>query len=97
MIQKLGRGEAETIQLYNSGRGDFIVTDDGAAAKLCKRGDIPFINALLFPVVLKYTETRPDDFCNRAFGMITDIGRYSDDVIDYASRCDKKEISFALP
>ena len=94
--QKLDRGEAETIQLYSTGHGDFVITDDRAAAKYCKRENITFINALLFPVVLKFSGAKNIEFCNKAFEDILEIGRYSEEVVDFAYRCDKKEISFAL-
>jgi predicted nucleic acid-binding protein len=97
VTQKMDRGEAETIQLYTTGHGDFIITDDGAAARYCKREGIPFINALLFPLILKHTRARTDGFCNKAFEVILELGRYSDKVVDLASSCDKENISFALP
>ena len=94
---KLGRGEADTIQLYNEGQGDFIIVDDGAAARYCKREGIPFINALLFPIVLKYAQARTREFCNKAFEDVLARGRYSDKVVTFARKCSKENISFALP
>ena len=93
----LDRGEAETIQLHKAGHGDFIITDDGAAARFCTQEKIPFINALLFPVALKHTGNRTADFCNIAFETILKIGRYSGEVINFASQCEREEIYFVFP
>jgi predicted nucleic acid-binding protein len=48
----LGRGEKDTISLYLEGAGDFIIIDDGRGAGYCKKQQIPYINALLFPRIL---------------------------------------------
>ena len=50
----LDRGERDTIRCFEAGRYDFIITDDGKAAKYCSLNDIPFINALLLPRVLYF-------------------------------------------
>ena len=52
-VAGLDRGELDTIRLYKKGYGDFVITDDGRGAGYCKRHKIPFINALLFPRVLR--------------------------------------------
>ena len=96
-IQKLDRGEADTILLYTEGQGNFIIVDDGPAAKYCKREGIPFINALLFPIVLKYAQLRTSEFCNKVFEDVVVTGRYSNKVVTFARKCDKENISFALP
>ena len=95
--QGLDRGEAETIELFKTGVGDFIITDDGSAAKYCKKEGLPFINALLFPVILKHAEVSPSAFCNRAFEDVMGIGRYSDKIITFAHNCQEQDIAFALP
>ena len=93
----LDRGESETIQFFEAGYGDFIIVDDGAAARYCQRKGYPFINALLFPVVLKYAQALEEDFCDTMFEEILETGRYSDKVIKYARNCSKEQIAFALP
>lgn len=93
----LDTGESDVIQLYYAGRGEFIITDDGPAARYCRRAGVPFINALLFPVILRYALIRDDDFCRRSMEKIISTGRYSQAVISFARECPRETIAFALP
>ena len=93
-LQNLGLGESDIIQLYTAGCGDFVVTDDGAAAKYCTRQNIRFINALLIPMLLKCTGKRSDAYCLRKFDEIVNIGRYSQWVVEYAAQCGEEELAF---
>lgn len=93
----LDTGESDTIQMYFEGEGEFVITDDGQAAKFCKREGIPFINALLFPRVLQFAGRNKDDFCRRAMERIIENGRYSAEVITFARECRSEHISFAVP
>jgi len=97
VLRKLGQGEHDIIQLYYAGRGDFIMTDDGAAARYCKSEQIRFINALLIPMVIKCAGQQSDAYCQAAFDRVMNIGRYSNWVINYAEKCEREELSFFLP
>lgn len=93
----LDAGEGDTIRLYLSGIGYFIITDDGPAARYCNKQGIPFINALLFPAVLMFAHRKDAHFCRRAMEKIIATGRYSPKVIAFARRCRRETIAFALP
>ncbi len=96
-FHNLGQGEHDAIQLYYVGQGDFVVTDDGVAAKYCKREQIPFINALLVPVILAFAGMQGDDYCRKARERIIDISRYSPWVIDFAEGCEREELLNFIP
>ena len=96
-LQSLDEGERDVIELYYAGKGDFIITDDGAAAKYCKRKQVRFINALLIPAILSYSSQQSDVHCREAFNKILRIGRYSRWVINFAEKCKREELSFFLP
>lgn len=95
-LEGLDRGESDVIRLFWQGMGDFIMTDDGLAARYCQKAGIPFINALLFPAVLRFTNRASDEFCRRALSRIENIGRYSREVTGFARRCMPEDIGFAL-
>ena len=92
-----GAGEYDTIQLFYNGMGNFIITDDGSAARYCTGEGIPFINALLFPVVLGVAGIKNDGYCQQAMEKIIEHGHYSPEIVDYARNCDADTIQFALP
>lgn len=96
-LSGLDAGEYDTIQLFLSGIGEFVITDDGPAARYCKKANIPFINALLFPVVLRFSMLRDEYFCSRGMERIMRAGRYSEKIITFAQGCRRKDIEFALP
>jgi hypothetical protein len=93
-LQSLDEGERDIIELYYAGKGDFVVTDDGAAAKYCKREQIRFINALLIPAIMRYSGQQSDVYCQTAFNKVLNIGRYSQWVINFAEKCKREELSF---
>lgn len=92
----LDPGESDVIRLFGQGLGDFIMTDDGPAARYCRKAGIPFINALLFPVVLRCTGRMSDESCRRAMDRIEKTGRYSREVLKFARRCTPTDLAFAL-
>ena len=96
-LHTLDKGERDILQLYYAGNGDFIITDDGATAKYCKREQIRFINALLIPTIIRCTGRKSDVYCHTAFNKVMSIGRYSRWVINFAEKCQKEELSFFLP
>jgi len=91
-----GAGEADLLGLYRAGAGDFLILDDGAAARYCLMEEIPFINALLFPRVLEDSRFTPKETW-RIQQEIIRHGRYAEDVIDFARRCSAEELIFFLP
>ena len=93
----LDNGESAAIHLFYAGQGDFIITDDGPAARYCKKEGIPFINALLFPMVLQFAGIRDDNFRRISMTRIIATGRYSRQVIASAEECRKEDLAFALP
>ncbi len=93
-LHKLGQGERDIIRLYYAGYGDFIMTDDGAAARYCKSEQIRFINALLIPKIIKCTGQQSDAYCQDAFDSVMSIGRYSSWVINFAEKCEREELSY---
>ena len=96
-MERLDTGEYDAIQLFYNGVGSFIITDDGPAARYCKKAGVPFINALLFPVILRFAQIKDDDFCVEAMERIIENGRYSYDIISFAKKCSQESITFAIP
>ena len=96
-LNRLDIGEHDVIQLYYAGLGNFVVTDDGSAARYCKREQIPFINALLVPIILGFAGIKDKVFCRKSFDQIIEIGRYSPDIITFAEKSTRDELSIFLP
>jgi predicted nucleic acid-binding protein len=96
-LHRLEQGEHDIVLLYYAGYGDFILTDDGVAAKYCKSKGVPFINSLLVPVIIKCSGNKSDTYCQAAFDSIVHIGRYSEWVIHFAERCERDELTYFLP
>jgi len=96
-LQKLDRGERDTILLFNKGLGDFVVTDDGAAARYCLSRKIPFVNSLLLLRLLRHSAIISDSSYKAGFVFLLNIGRYSEKVIEYARSCPDGELLFFLP
>lgn len=93
----LDAGEYDAIRLFYAGLGKFVITDDGPAARYCKKENVPFINALLFPAVLRFARIKDEQFCRRTMEKIIEKGRYSSEVIEFARKCRQEHIAFALP
>lgn len=96
-LQKLDKGERDTIYLFHGGYGDFVVTDDGAAARFCLGNSIPFVNSLLILRLLNYSTQIKDDSYEAGFQSLLTLGRYSQKVQEYASSCPNSELLFFLP
>ena len=95
--RSLGRGEGDTIKCFAAGGWDFIITDDGRAARYCRRNNLPFINALLFPRLLYFCHGISLAESNHTLKAISSLGRYSSAVIDWAESCKKEALLFAIP
>lgn len=96
-ISFLDQGEKDTILFYINNPEDFIITDDGQAARYCHDNGIPFINALLFPRILFLTSTLSANTYNRKSQKIIAIGRYSHQIIDFAQNCSLHDLTPFLP
>ena len=92
-----GKGERDTIAGYLQGFGDFVLIDDGAAAKYCKEKSIPFINALLVPKVFYLAGAIGEDEQRSSTKFLMDLGRYSRKVIQYALDCGRRELELFIP
>jgi predicted nucleic acid-binding protein len=93
----LGRGEFDTIKCFEAGSHDFIIVDDGKAARYCTKKSLAFINALLFPRVLFLNNNISQEECNAYMDKIIRHGRYSGKVIAWAQNCKKASLLFAFP
>ncbi len=96
-LSGLGKGERDVIRLYSSGAGDFIITDDGRAARYCQQAGIPFINGLLIPAILRWAGLTDEGGCRELMDTIIAAGRYSKQVTAFARQCRKADIIFAMP
>ena len=93
----LGRGEMDTIILFDRGCADFIIIDDKKGAVLCRDSSLPYINALLFPRILflhgYFSKIEFKDYTEK----IVRFGRYSDKIIDFVMNCSREDMKFFLP
>jgi len=93
----LDQGELDTIMCFAFGNYDFIITDDGKAARYCKENRLPFINALLFPRLLNFAGFMSHQASNDKMDAIIRFGRYSREIIEWARSCRKESLTFAIP
>lgn len=96
-MNSLGRGERDTITCLKAGKGDFVVTDDGRAARYCRDKALPFINALLFPRLLYFAGIMSFNESKTKMETIIHIGRYSSQITAWAFSCPKEALAFAIP
>ena len=96
-LRLLDQGELDTIMCFASGNYDFIITDDGRAARYCKENGLPFINALLFPRLLNFAGLMSRQESNDKMDAIIHLGRYSREIIEPAQSCRKESLAFAIP
>jgi len=96
-LHKLDTGEREILLLFFAGHGDYVVTDDGAAAKYCLNNNIPFVNSLLILRVLHHSGIVEESTYRAGFNSLLFIGRYSENIINFAQNCSDKELLFFLP
>jgi len=94
---RLNAGEQDTIHHYQLGRADFIVLDDGRAARYCRKAGIPFINALLFPRILLILGLMPESDYHRKRNEIISYGRYAEKILKTALEMPDNEITPFLP
>lgn len=96
-LMALNLGERETILQYLSGNGDFIMLDDGKAARYCARQQLPFINALLFPIILRISGSLSEQESDQKVAEIISIGRYSGRIVQMALGMKKEALRSFLP
>ena len=90
----LDPGERQTILLFHKVLTDFVIIDDGAAVRCCRKLRIPHINALLVPRILKISGKISREACQRKMERLMEIGRYGPNVIDFARKCDGSRLLF---
>ena len=92
----LGRGERDSIISYLHGVGDFIIIDDGKGAGYCKKYEIPYINALLVPRIMRIAKTISDVEFELSTRTIIGCGRYSEKIIEYAQTCTDENLNLFI-
>ncbi len=93
----LDRGEFDTICCFKAGKGDFILIDDGGAAKYCRDHGIPFINALLFVKLLYDSGLISASVYEQKFNTLLRLGRYSHEIIKFARQAETHLLAGFLP
>ena len=96
-LLRLGAGERDTLCLYESGRGSFVVLDDRKGANYCRRQNIPYINALLVPRILQMSGRLSEAECRERIGLLLYCGRYAPRIVQYASTCDPQRLARFMP
>jgi len=96
-LERMGGGERDTILLFQSGWGNFIIIDDKKGARYCRETHIPYFNALLLPRILYLSGIlhQPDYLSARS--IIASTGRYSQEIRNYAEECTYNDIKKFLP
>lgn len=95
-LQRLHRGERDTLHHYLNGAARFVIIDDGKGVQVCRRHGIPHINALLCPRLLYFSGRMPDPHARLFFSRIASLGRYSTAVVKWADTCKKSELVFFI-
>ena len=95
-MQRLHRGERDTLCHYFSGVARFVIIDDGRGIQLCRRYAVPHINALLCPRLLAFCGRIGADTAEHFFRRISALGRYSPDVVARAADLSPAALAFFL-
>lgn len=96
-LEKMGRGELQTLLHAITGDYDCIVVDDRQAAKFCYKWNIPFINGLLVPKILFWAGHISGEESHRYFGDIERRGHYSKTIILRAKQLSQDELQQFIP
>lgn len=96
-LLQLNKGERETIQQFINNQGDFIMLDDGKAARYCMKNELPFVNALLFPLILFFAGKMTVQTKEEKVARIIEIGRYSEKIIEIARGFNRNDLVRFLP
>jgi hypothetical protein len=97
----MDRGEQETLQLFYGSNGanktgNFILIDDGRAARFCHARQIPFINALLVPKLFWYAGRMDQHECLKKTAQLSALGRYANRIIEIAGQLSRKELAYFI-
>lgn len=95
-LDRLDRGERDTLKHYLNGAASFVVIDDGKAVRVCRRYGIPHVNALLVPKLLCFGKRLQADQADHFFMRLRTLGRYSEAVVSWARGCTAGELAFFL-
>ncbi len=95
-IGRLDRGECDTLLHYLAGAAPFVIIDDGKAVRLCRRYDIPHVNALLVPKLLLFSQRLSTHQTDHYFSRLRTLGRYSAQVVAWARKCRPDQLDFFL-
>ena len=95
-LQRLDRGERDTLQHYLNGAARFVIIDDGKGVKACRRYGIPHVNALLCPKLLYHAGWMAAPHARLFFAHIASLGRYAATVVKWAETCDESDLSFFI-
>ncbi len=96
-VERLHRGERDTLYHYLSGVARFVIIDDGRGLQACRRLGVPHVNALLCPKLLQYCGRMPDHQRVRSYmDRLVGLGRYSASVVDWAQACRRADLEFFL-
>lgn len=90
-------GERATLAAMAAGRGDFVIIDDGAGARFCRRHAIPYINALLCPRILKLAGRLSAPAAAAHMDRIRRQGRYAPAIVAFAYDCEDAILEPFLP
>jgi hypothetical protein len=96
-LDRMGKGERDTLRLYLDGWGDFVLVDDGQAAGFCRKHRIPYTSALLVPRILALAGIALSGGSGAAMERVFRLGRYSDEVLAYARNCPDDHLERFLP
>jgi hypothetical protein len=95
-LMRLHRGERDTLCHFLDGAARFVIIDDGKGIQLCRRHDVPYINALLCPRLFYFsgwiTELQARSFSDQ----IASLGRYSEAVCRWAEACTPSDLHFFM-
>jgi len=106
----MDQGEKETIQIFCNltrfglpGKNfpdpktkDFILVDDGEAARFCQAQQIPFINSLLIPKIFWYSGVMDPNVYLEKTDRLCELGRYSQKIMERARQFSQADLSYFL-
>ena len=89
-------GERDAIALFYEGKGDFIIIDDGKGGAFCRDNKIPYINTLLAVKIIFFKKLITEQEYTDAWRWLLANGRYSQKVIVWAEKADKRTLAFFI-
>lgn len=95
-VQRLHRGERDTLHHYLNGTARFVIIDDGKGVQACRRHGIPHVNALLCPRLLHFSGRMSGDRARSYFSRVAGLGRYSAAVLEWAETCRRSDLDFFI-